>query len=276
MITFLDKVLLIEDLEPDAIQMGISGKSNAKVSAPDGGKAGVKGDFNSLHPKYPAGTPKGGQFMPKGSKDQIQAIAKAKGISNEKAAAMVGGQTAPKATKEQIAAKYSIEELEGKLREYGKAHGKTDQQVASAIAKARTLKGKPTTTQQVMLKDKALKDWTKEFEKWDASGQKKQWVRTSDTGSDGYNLIDAYIRKGDYPVDGKRQPAIQLANIQTSADVRGQGLFSNIIKHIEKKHPDKAIVIEEVSENSIALAKKNGFVPDPRNDANWIKKAKRS
>jgi hypothetical protein len=88
----LNEVLMIEDLEPDAYQMGISGKSGAKMKAPDGGKASMKGDFNALHPRYPKGHPQGGKFMPKGSKDQIQAVAKNKGVSTEKAAAMVGGK----------------------------------------------------------------------------------------------------------------------------------------------------------------------------------------
>jgi hypothetical protein len=92
MLDFLNEVLLIEDLEPDFTQMGISGKSGAKMKAPDGGKASMKGDFNALHPRYPKGHPQGGKFMPKGSKDQIQAVAKNKGVSTEQAAAMVGGK----------------------------------------------------------------------------------------------------------------------------------------------------------------------------------------
>ena len=176
---------------------------------------------------------------------------------------------------DRILANNTIDQLEAKLRDYAKVHGKTKEQTAQAIAKARTMKGKTTTKEQVLLKDKALNEWDKEFSKWDASGQKKQWIRSESVGSDGYNLIDAYVRKGDYMVEGKRVPTIQLANIQTSEDVRGQGIFSTIIKHIEKKHPDKTLVIEEVSENSIALAKKNGFEPDERNPENWIKKPKR-
>ena len=92
MLDFLNEVLMIDDLEPDAYQMGISGKSGAKMKAPDGGKASMKGDFNALHPRYPKGHPQGGKFMPKGSKDQINAVAKAKGVSTEQAAAMVGGK----------------------------------------------------------------------------------------------------------------------------------------------------------------------------------------
>jgi hypothetical protein len=92
MLNFLNEVLLIEDLEPDAYQMGISGKSGAKNKAPDGGKAGIKGDFNAMHPRYPKGHPQGGKFMPKGSKDQIKAIAKNTGQSVEKVAAAVGGK----------------------------------------------------------------------------------------------------------------------------------------------------------------------------------------
>lgn len=92
MLEFLNEVLLIEDLEPDAYQMGISGKSGAKMKAPDGGKASMKGDFNALHPRYPKGHPQGGKFMPKGSKDQINAVAKVKGVSTEQAAAMVGAK----------------------------------------------------------------------------------------------------------------------------------------------------------------------------------------
>jgi hypothetical protein len=92
MLEFLNEVLIIEDLEPDAYQMGISGKSNAKVKSPSGGKAGVKGDFNAMHPRYPKGHPSGGKFMPKGSKDQIKAIAKNTGQSVEKVAAAVGGK----------------------------------------------------------------------------------------------------------------------------------------------------------------------------------------
>ena len=92
MLDFLNEVLLIEDNEPDAYQMGISGKSGAKMKAPDGGKASMKGDFNALHPRYPKGHPQGGKFMPKGSKDQIQAIAKNTGQSVEKVAAAVGGK----------------------------------------------------------------------------------------------------------------------------------------------------------------------------------------
>jgi hypothetical protein len=92
MLEFLNEVLMIEDLEPDAYQMGISGKSGAKNKAPDGGKAGIKGDFNAMHPRYPKGHPQGGKFMPKGSKDQIKAIAKNTGQSVEKVAAAVGGK----------------------------------------------------------------------------------------------------------------------------------------------------------------------------------------
>ena len=92
MLDFLNEVLLIEDLEPDAYQMGISGTTGAKMKAPDGGNAGIKGDFNALHPRYPKGHPQGGKFMPKGSKDQIQAIAKNTGQSVEKVAAAVGGK----------------------------------------------------------------------------------------------------------------------------------------------------------------------------------------
>lgn len=97
MLDFLNEVLMIEDLEPDTYQMGISGKSGAKMKAPDGGKAGIKGDFNALHPRYPAGHPQGGKFMPKGSKDQIKAIAKNTGQSVEKVAAAVGGKAPAKA-----------------------------------------------------------------------------------------------------------------------------------------------------------------------------------
>jgi len=38
-------------------------------------KAKLKAAFSELHPKYPAGSPKGGQFMPKGSADYNAAIA---------------------------------------------------------------------------------------------------------------------------------------------------------------------------------------------------------
>ena len=51
----------------------------------------IKGDFNALHPRYP-----NGQFMPRGSKDQIQAIAKNTGQSAEKVAAAVGSKTSTK------------------------------------------------------------------------------------------------------------------------------------------------------------------------------------
>jgi hypothetical protein len=36
----------------------------------------AQNDFDALHPRYPAGSSKGGQFMPRGSKDQLEAIAK--------------------------------------------------------------------------------------------------------------------------------------------------------------------------------------------------------
>lgn len=176
---------------------------------------------------------------------------------------------------DRILANNTIDQLEAKLRDYAKVHGKTKEQTAQAIAKARTMKGKPTTKEQVLLKDKALNEWTDKFNQWDKSGQSKQWIRTEDVGSDGYNLIQGYIRKGNYTVDGSRIPSVQLASIQVSEDVRGQGIFSNIIKHIEKNHPEKALVIEVAGENSSALAKKNGFVPDPHNHENWIKKPKR-
>lgn len=51
----------------------------------------IKSDFNALHPRYP-----NGQFMPKGSKDQIQAIAKNTGLSVEEVAAAVNGKTSTK------------------------------------------------------------------------------------------------------------------------------------------------------------------------------------
>ena len=96
---------MIEDLEPDAYQMGISGKSGAKNKAPDGGKAGIKGDFNAMHPRYPKGHPQGGKFMPKGSKDQIKAIAKNTGQSVEKVAAAVGGKAPAEKAKGKISGK---------------------------------------------------------------------------------------------------------------------------------------------------------------------------
>ena len=85
-------ILSIPDFDLDAIQMGISGKSPAKM----GGE--MKGDQKydaELHPRYPKGHPKGGEFMPKGSKEQVQAIAKAKGVSTDKAAAMVKAKPQP-------------------------------------------------------------------------------------------------------------------------------------------------------------------------------------
>ena len=50
-----------------------------------------KYDFNALHPRYP-----NGQFMPKGSKDQIQAIAKNTGKSVEEVASAVSGKASTK------------------------------------------------------------------------------------------------------------------------------------------------------------------------------------
>lgn len=91
----LKQILAIPDLEPDAYQMGISGKSGAKMSAPDGSSATIKGSRKydaSLHPRYPKGTPKGGKFMPKGSPEQIQAVAKARGVSTQEAAKLVGAK----------------------------------------------------------------------------------------------------------------------------------------------------------------------------------------
>lgn len=240
--------------------------------------------FELAHPRYPknAANGKGGEFMPKGSADYKTAVGtnlltavkqgKLKLQEAQAAAKQLGITNGRKEEKmKQFLGRHTYDQLEAKIKAHGEKQGRGQEEIAKAIAKAKTLKGKPTTPQQIMLRDKALKDWTKEFEKWDASGQKKQWIRTSDTDSDGYHLIDAYIRKGNYNVGGKMQNAIQLANIQASDAVKGQGVFTSIIQHIEKKHPDKPLVLEEVNENSIALAKKNGFTPDPFNESNWIK-----
>jgi hypothetical protein len=70
------------------MQMGIPDRS--KMKAP------IENDFNALHPRYSAGSSRGGQFMPRGSKDQIEAIAKNTGQSVEEVAAAVSGKASTK------------------------------------------------------------------------------------------------------------------------------------------------------------------------------------
>jgi hypothetical protein len=120
-------------------------------------------------------------------------------------------------------------------------------------------------------RDSALDEWVVKFDNWYTSNRRPEYIRTGATGSDYEPLINAYIRKGDYSVNGEKVDAITFANISVSEDVRGKGIFSDIIKRTEERYPDKVLVIEEVNESSAALAKKNGFTVDSTNPNNWVK-----
>lgn len=120
-------------------------------------------------------------------------------------------------------------------------------------------------------RDSALDEWMVKFDNWYTSNRRPEYIRTGATGSDFEPLINAYIRKGDYLVNGEKVDAITFANISVSEDVRGKGIFSDILKRTEEKYPDKVLVIEEVNESSAALAKKNGFTVDSTNPNNWVK-----
>jgi hypothetical protein len=120
-------------------------------------------------------------------------------------------------------------------------------------------------------RDSALDEWVVKFDNWYTSNRRPEYIRTGATGSDFEPLINAYIRKGDYLVNGEKVDAITFANISVSEDVRGKGIFSDILKRTEEKYPDKVLVIEEVNESSAALAKKNGFTVDSTNPNNWVK-----
>jgi hypothetical protein len=120
-------------------------------------------------------------------------------------------------------------------------------------------------------RDSALDEWVVKFDNWYTSNRRPEYIRTGATGSDFEPLINAYIRKGDYLVNGEKVDAITFANISVSEDVRGKGIFSDIIKRTEERYPDKVLVIEEVNESSAALAKKNGFTVDSTNPNNWVK-----
>jgi hypothetical protein len=171
-----------------------------------------------------------------------------------------------------LASRISLEELEERLRDYGSRTGKSQAQLNAALAKARAVKGKPLTDRQVAQKEAVLKDFGKKFSAWDDSGQKKAWIESDTIDRDGTPMVRAYVRKGSYTLNGKRHPSvIQLANIEIGEEMRGQGVFTSVIRNIERKHPDKPIMLEEVSENSIGLAKKNGFAPDPTYPGNWYK-----
>jgi tRNA A-37 threonylcarbamoyl transferase component Bud32 len=57
-----------------------------------------KPSFEDLHPKYPKGHPKGGQFMPKGSTDYVNAVAKNTGKPPAQVKGSLGGDGSVKPT----------------------------------------------------------------------------------------------------------------------------------------------------------------------------------
>ena len=125
-------------------------------------------------------------------------------------------------------------------------------------------------------KDTLINNWSKKFEAFEKGDRDRASVDSEEKDEEGTPLLQAYLRKGSYFVNGKTYPKVnQLASIEVSENLRGQGLFSSVIKEIEKRHPDRPIVIEGVSEGSIALAKKNGFTEDTHSVGNWVKMPKK-
>lgn len=79
-------------------------------------KQKLKASFADLHPKYPAGSPngKGGQFMPKGSADYINAVAKNTGKSPAQVKASLGSDGAVNPTAIGKTAKPKAPPIQGK------------------------------------------------------------------------------------------------------------------------------------------------------------------
>ena len=125
-------------------------------------------------------------------------------------------------------------------------------------------------------KESVIKNWSKKFEAFEKGSKDRASVDSEEKDEKGNPLVQAYLRKGSYFVDGKTYPKVnQLASIEVSEGLRGQGYFSSVIKEIEKRHPDRPLVLEGVSEGSIALAKKNGFTEDSHTVGNWVKLPKK-
>lgn len=117
-----------------------------------------------------------------------------------------------------------------------------------------------------------LSEWSKRFDAFQKGDRDRASVDSKEIDEKGVPLLQAYMRKGSYFVNGKTYPKVnQLASIEVSPELRGQGLFSSVIREIERKFPDRPIVIEGVSDDSIALAKKNGFSEDTSTVGNWVK-----
>jgi hypothetical protein len=135
---------------------------------------------------------------------------------------------------------------------------------------------KNTKTTQPVNKESLVKNWSKKFEAFEKGDKDRASVDSEEKDEKGTPLLQAYLRKGSYFVNGKTYPKVnQLASIEVSEGLRGQGIFSSVIKEIEKRHPDRPIVIEGVSDGSIALAKKNGFEEDTHSSGNWVKMPKK-
>lgn len=135
---------------------------------------------------------------------------------------------------------------------------------------------KNTKTTQPVSKESLVKNWSKKFEAFEKGDKDRASVDSEEKDEKGTPLLQAYLRKGSYFVNGKTYPKVnQLASIEVSEGLRGQGIFSSVIKEIEKRHPDRPIVIEGVSDGSIALAKKNGFEEDTHSSGNWVKMPKK-
>lgn len=135
---------------------------------------------------------------------------------------------------------------------------------------------KPTKSTTPVNKDTLINNWSKKFEAFEKGDRDRASVDSEEKDEKGKPLVQAYLRKGSYFVNGKTYPKVnQLASIEVSEGLRGQGIFSSVIKEIEKRHPDRPIVIEGVSDGSIALAKKNGFTEDTHTSGNWVKVPKK-
>jgi hypothetical protein len=135
---------------------------------------------------------------------------------------------------------------------------------------------KDTKTTQPVSKESLVKNWAKKFEAFEKGDKDRASVDSEEKDEKGTPLLQAYLRKGSYFVNGKTYPKVnQLASIEVAEGLRGQGIFSSVIKEIEKRHPDRPIVIESVSDGSIALAKKNGFEEDTHSVGNWVKMPKK-
>lgn len=81
--------------------MQISPAKKQKLKANLGKTGSGKASFEDLHPRYPAGHPQGGKFMPKGGNDYVKAVAKNTGRTPQEVKASLGGDSKAKPSQAQ-------------------------------------------------------------------------------------------------------------------------------------------------------------------------------